>query len=65
MNTPRPTTIKEMLDEAQTKKEPFQKDMLYAQAARKAEEAGDFDQAIAITEKLSDKKDGKGRLADS
>ncbi len=59
MNTPRPTTVKELLDEAQTKKDSFQKDMLYAEAARKAEEAGDFDQAIAIMEKLSDKSLGK------
>ena len=58
LNAPRPTTIKELLDEAQTKKDPFQKDLLYAEAARKAEEAGDFDQAIAITEKLSDKRMG-------
>jgi hypothetical protein len=58
MNTPRPTTVKELLDEAQTKKDSFEKDMLYAEAARKAEEAGDFDQAIAITEKLSDKRRG-------
>jgi hypothetical protein len=58
MNTPRPTTVKELLDEAQTRKDPFKKDMLYAEAARKAEEAGDFDQAIAITEKLNDKRMG-------
>jgi hypothetical protein len=58
MNTPQPTTVKELLDEAQSKKDPFKKDMLYSEAARKAEEAGDFDQAIAITEKLSDKRWG-------
>jgi hypothetical protein len=58
MNAPRPTTVKELLDEAQTRKDPFQKDLLYAEAARKAEEAGDFEQAIAITEKLGDKRMG-------
>jgi hypothetical protein len=54
--TPRLITVKELLDEAQTRKDPSQKDSLYADAAGKAEEAGDFDQAIAIAEKLSDKR---------
>lgn len=58
MNAPRPTTVKELLDEAQVRKDPFQKDSLYAEAARKAKEAGDFDQAIAIAENLSDKRTG-------
>jgi len=58
MNTHQPTTVKELLDEAQTKKKHFDKDLLYAEAARKAKSAGDFDQAIAITEKLSDKSMG-------
>jgi tetratricopeptide (TPR) repeat protein len=58
MNAPRPTTVKELLEAAQAKNDPLQKDMLYAEAARKAEEAGDFEQAIAITEKLRDKSMG-------
>jgi hypothetical protein len=53
---PRLITVKELLDEAQTRKDPSQKDSLYADAASKAEEAGDFDLAIAIMEKLSDKR---------
>ncbi|HKE04215.1 MAG TPA: hypothetical protein VKE91_09150 [Blastocatellia bacterium] len=57
-NTPRPTTVQGLLDAAQTKSKAFEKDMLYADAARKAEEAGDFDRALAITEKLSDKRMG-------
>jgi hypothetical protein len=37
MNALRPAAVKELLDEAQTKKDPFQKDLLYAEAVRKNE----------------------------
>jgi hypothetical protein len=54
-NAPRPTTVQGLVDAAQTKNEPLERDLLFKEAARRAEADGNFDQAISIAERISDK----------